>query len=358
MIGLGHALEGITVVDLTRYLPGPWCSMWLADLGARVIKVEDRTGDPIRAMGPAFHEALNRGKQGICLDFRSPEGRATLRKLVARADVLMAGFRPGVMEELGLGYEHLRGAHPGLIYVSITGFGATPGPHRDRPGHDLTYQALAGLLDLGGADGPAMPGIQVADLAGASTAVSGILAALRVRDRTGEGQHLDIAIADAALAWNPLALAMARAGHPITRGSAPLWGALPRYALYRCADGKHFALGALEARFWKAFCDAVGHPEWVSGSDQGLSEAVAALFATRSRAGWADFFLEHDLAGEPVLSAQEALAHPQFVSRHLGEGLPDPLVRPVPPRRAPALGEHDALIHAELADTPVRTPGL
>jgi alpha-methylacyl-CoA racemase len=319
------ALDGLRVLDLSRLLPGGFCSLLLADFGADVIKVEDTgMGDYLR-WAPPFYEgaersaasamflSLNRGKRSIRVDLKSEAGREVLLRLARDADVLLESFRPGVMDRLGVGYETLREINPGLVYCAITGYGQD-GPLRDRAGHDMNYLGRVGLLGLTGeADGPPVQAAaQIADIGGgALTAAFGILAALRARDRTGEGQFVDSSMADGALSW--LAMVAARAfaeGAAPRRGGLELAGSLVCYRPYRCSDG-WVALGALEPKFWQAWCRGVGREDLVEKQfEKPGSEAhaeVEAVFAGRTRAEWEAFGAEHDCCLEPVLELDEAL---------------------------------------------------
>ncbi|HEV2075759.1 MAG TPA: CaiB/BaiF CoA-transferase family protein [Thermoleophilaceae bacterium] len=366
-------LDGLTVLDLSRLLPGGFCSLLLADFGADVVKVEDtRMGDYVRWAPPYYegaHEsarsalylALNRGKRSVRLDLKSDGGREVLLRMASDADVLLESFRPGVMDRLGVGYERLREANPGLVYCAITGYGQD-GPYRDRSGHDMNYLALTGLLGLTGEpDGPPVqPAGQVADIGGGALMASfGILAALRERERSGEGQLVDVSMTDGALSW----LAMVagryfRDGEPPSRGGLELAGGLACYRPYACRDG-HVALGALEPKFWREFCLGVGREDLVErqldppGSD--THAEVERIFLERTREEWRAFAGEHDCCLEPVLSLEEALGSELFRAREMvvevgqpGAGTVRQLGVPVKlsrtPGRAegpgPALGEH------------------
>jgi crotonobetainyl-CoA:carnitine CoA-transferase CaiB-like acyl-CoA transferase len=307
------ALSGLRVLDLSRLLPGGFCSLLLADFGADVIKVEDTgAGDYLRASGAPFL-ALNRGKRSVSVDLKHPDGRDAFLRLARGADVLLESFRPGVMDRLGVGYERLREENPGLVYCAITGYGQD-GPYAARAGHDTNYLARIGLLDLtGDPDGPPVQsGGQIADLGGgALMAAFGILAALRERDRSGEGQLVDVSMTDGALAWLAMDAARHLAGGPApSRGRAELAGGLICYRPYRCADG-WVAFGALEPKFWKAWCAGVGRDDLADkqfepvGSD--THREVEAVFALRTRAEWEAFNDEHDCCLEPVLGLHEAL---------------------------------------------------
>jgi alpha-methylacyl-CoA racemase len=308
------ALAPLRVLDLSRLLPGGFCSLLLADFGADVVKVEDTgMGDYVRADPPAFH-ALNRGKRAIGIDLKNPAGRAAFLHLSRRADVVLESFRPGVMDRLGVGYERLRQENPRLVYCAITGYGQQ-GPYAQRAGHDMNYLALTGLLGLTGEpDGaPVQAGGQIADLGGgALMAAFGILAALRERDASGEGQFVDVSMKDGALSWLAMDAARVLAGGAAPeRGRAQLAGGLISYRPYRCADG-WVTLGALEPKFWQAWCAGVGRADLAGrqfepvGSD--THREVEAVFAARTREEWQAFNDEHDCCVEPVLDLDEALA--------------------------------------------------
>jgi crotonobetainyl-CoA:carnitine CoA-transferase CaiB-like acyl-CoA transferase len=309
------ALAGLRVLDLSRLLPGGFCSLLLADFGADVIKVEDTgMGDYVRADPPAFH-ALNRGKRAVSIDLKNPAGRDAFVRMAAGADVVLESFRPGVMDRLGVGYARLREENPRLVYCAITGYGQE-GPYAQRAGHDMNYLALTGLLGLTGeADGaPIQAAGQIADLGGgALMAAFGILAALRERDASGEGQFVDISMKDGALSWLAMDAARVLAGGAVPgRGETPLAGGLICYRPYRCADG-WVTFGALEPKFWQAWCRGVGRDDLAEhqfepvGSD--VHGEVEAEFARRTRDEWRAFNDEHDCCVEPVLALDEALEH-------------------------------------------------
>jgi crotonobetainyl-CoA:carnitine CoA-transferase CaiB-like acyl-CoA transferase len=375
-------LAGLRVLDLSRLLPGPFCSLLLADFGAEVIKVEDTgMGDYVR-WSPPYYEgaeqssrsalflALNRGKRSIRVNLKSEAGRDVLLRLVRDADVLLESFRPGVMERLGVGYERLREQNPGLIYCAITGYGQD-GPLRDRSGHDTNYLALNGLLGLtGDADGPPVQAAgQIADIGGGSLmAAVGILVALRERDRSGQGQLVDCSMFDGSLSWLAMVAAEAFAGgRAPQRGQLPLAGRFVCYRPYACADG-YVSMGALEPKFWSAWCEGVGRPELVAHQfDAPGSEThaqVAAVFAERTREQWRQFAAAHDCCLEPILELDEALDSELVRAREMVVaveqpgvaepvrqlGVPIKLTRtPADPGRGPGpgLGEHtDAVLSA------------
>ncbi|MCA9581196.1 MAG: CoA transferase, partial [Myxococcales bacterium] len=260
-------LSGVRVLDLSRLLPGPYATLVLQDLGATVDKLEDTAGgDYLRFLPPLAEgenpgfAALNRGKRSLSLDLKHPEGVRVFRRLVGAYDVLVEGFRPGVMERLGLSYETLSVDHPRLIYCAITGYGQD-GPHRDRAGHDLSYLARAGIVAMAGPAGdiPALPGMQAADVAGgALPAAIGIVAALLDRARTGRGTYLDLSVAEGALALGMLGLMPALAGVSAARGEDLLTGGLAVYGTYLAKDGVPVTMATLEPKFWMTFCAQVG----------------------------------------------------------------------------------------------------
>ena len=318
----GAPLAGVRVLDLTRLVPGPVCTRHLADLGADVIKVEDTgAGD---AVPPALRALANRNKRGIRLDLKRPEGVDALLQLARGADVLVEGFRPGVMARLGLGYDAVAAANPRIVYCSLTGYGQT-GPDRDRPGHDINYCAEAGVAEqCGNAHGPALGNLPVADLlGGALSAAMGILAALFDAQRSGRGRHVDIAMADATLAHALMPLAtLARHGRTRPFGEDTLTGALACYAHYRTRDGRWLAVGALERKFWDALCDALQRPQWKALHRSGdpeverqLHDDLAALFATRDLADWDAALRDAGGCVSPLRTLAEALADPQFRAR-------------------------------------------
>lgn len=312
------ALSGITVLDLSRLLPGPWCTMMLADHGARVIAIED----PRYASQGAFPDLINRNKEHVSLNLKSDTGKTIFLELAARADVIVEGFRPGVTHRLGVGYDHVKAVNPGIIYCSITGYGQT-GPLRDAPGHDINYLSAAGALDLmGSKEAPHVPGFQVADVAGGSlSAVSGILLALFHRERTGMGQHIDISITDGTLALMHLALNIGQeTDTEPSRCDTLLSHRYAFYNTYETADGKFIALGALEPKFWSAFCRATGLDrfEALQFDDEKREEiiqAVAALIKSEPLGHWSERFKAMNLCWSPVSSLSEAMDSRLFRER-------------------------------------------
>ncbi|MFP5284940.1 MAG: CaiB/BaiF CoA transferase family protein [Thermoanaerobaculia bacterium] len=349
-------ISGTLVLDLSRHLPGPLAGRLLADLGARVVKIEEPTqGDPVRQAPPrrngvsGLAALLLSGIESVALDLKEPEGQEVLGRLLERADVLLESFRPGTLARLGFPPDLLRERYPGLVVCSVTGWGQS-GPYAARAGHDLTYQAVAGSL----APTAAMPAVPVADLVGAWSATSAILAALLERGRTGRGRHIDAALVDAGVHANLVSWAVEPEAPKAVGENLPLTGALPCYRLYRTADGRLLALGALEPHFWRRFCEAAGCPDLrrrqYSDAPR-VRRKVEALVRGRTLAEWMDLFSKEDIPAEPVLSAAQARNHPQVRERGMlaegGDTLPrigyPALVDGVRPRAAvhvPALGEH------------------
>lgn len=324
-------LEGLQVLDLTRLLPGPLCTMLMGDYGAAVLKIEDPAGgDPTRALGEpiegsgSLFRLLNRNKKSMALNLKSAGGKEIIRKLAKQSDILVEGFRPGVMDRLGLGYRELGALNPGLIYGSISGYGQK-GRFRERAGHDLNYIALSGLLDLGALPGgaPVMPAAQIADIgAGSLAALSAVFMALYAREKDGQGCHIDISMTRALLPWLSYAGAALSDGTALPkRGRGHLTGAFACYNIYETAGGKYMSLGALEPIFWQNFCRALGKPHWVEQQfvpalQEQLMKELGALFRERTQEQWVHFFAFHDACCEPVLPLGEAAAHP--LSREQG----------------------------------------
>ena len=351
-------LQGITILDFTRLLPGPYLTQLLGDLGATVIKVESTLiGDYARIAPPemglaGLFEAVNAGKKSLAVNYRNPKGREVVYRLVERADVFIEGFRPGAVKRYRLDHDTLRAINPRLVYCSLSGYGQS-GPYRDRAGHDLNYVAVGGALELNGEeDGPPVPpGVPVADLSGAMLAAIAILAALLGRQRTGEGMYLDISLLDGVISWiTPLALGPYFAqGVVPQRGRMPLAGGLPCFNVYPTADGRYITLAALEPHFWRRFCETVGREAWVPRQfDPTLKTELRDLFRQRTLEEWKALFGTVDACVEPVQNVEEVLAHPQVRQRghvRLEEGRPVGMAPPfvfVPRERppAPALGEH------------------
>ncbi|HVH63106.1 MAG TPA: CaiB/BaiF CoA-transferase family protein, partial [Candidatus Dormibacteraeota bacterium] len=310
-------LAGIRILDLSRLLPGAFCTMLLADLGADVIKVEEpESGDYMRWTPPlvdgqsVLFDAINRNKRSVALNLKEQSGRDALLRLVESADVLVEGNRPGVMERLGLGWEVLHARNPRLVMCSITGYGQD-GPFASRAGHDLNYMAIAGALGLNGErGGPPIPlSVQVADIGGGGLqpAVE-ILAALVEVQRGGEGRWIDVAMLDGAAMWLALVFAAHSAGEPIQRGDQRLAGRYACYRVYECSDHRYYSVGALEPKFWAALCSALGRPDLIDqqySEDVGVQATVEKIFATRARDEWQQALSALDACCEPVLELHE-----------------------------------------------------
>lgn len=374
-------LSGIRVLDLTRLLPGAFCTMLLADLGADVVKVEEPgTGDYMRWTPPlidgrsALFNALNRNKRSLTLNLKSDAGRELLLRLAAGTDVLVEGNRPGVMSRLGLGWEVLHTVNPRLVMCSITGYGQD-GPFAQRAGHDLNYMATAGALSLNGSsDGPPLPlAVQVADIGGGGLQPAvAILATVIAVQRGGEGRWIDASMTDGVVSWLALALAARGGGEEVRRGDQRLGGRYACYRVYACKDGGFYSVAALEPKFWTELCGAIGRPDlaelqYATGSEgETVHEALESVFASRTRSEWEQHLRDLDVCCEPVLALDEVAAHPQIVARHLIESRKAGVeVRPAAPARAewrrrdaPGLGEHTSEILLEVGVKGLRVEEL
>ncbi|EFQ62499.1 alpha-methylacyl-CoA racemase [Pseudomonas fluorescens WH6] len=329
-------LASLKVLDFSTLLPGPFASLMLADMGAEVLRIESPTRmDLLRMLAPhdrgtsASHAYLNRNKRSLALDLKQPEALEIVRALVTDYDIVLEQFRPGVMERLGLGYEALKAINPGLIYVSITGYGQT-GPYKDRAGHDINYLALAGLASYTGRrdSGPLPLGVQLADVGGGSLhAVVGLLAAVIARQQSGVGQYLDVSMTDCSFSLN----AMAGAGY-LACGVEPGWESHALnggsfYDSYRSRDGRWMSVGSLEPAFMQQLCMALGRPELAAlglnpEHQPALKQALQVEFEKRSFDELCALFAELDACVEPVLSFAEALEHPQLKTRELVSQVP------------------------------------
>jgi len=366
------ALDGVRVLDFSRYAPGRQCTMLLADFGAEVITVEVPRTDPSLPTVDtndlsSRYLGLNRNKKSLALNLRLPEGKEVIYQLVRKVDVVVEGFRPGVMKRLGLDYDTLRKLNPRLIYCSLSGYGQD-GPYSLRPGHDVNYLGLSGILDLtrDKEGNPVLIGTQVADLGGgASQAIMGILLALLARERTGRGQYVDISMFDGLIAWHWIT-----ATEYLIQGkfSGRLFGKSPAYNIYKTKDGKHVTLGILEPWFWERFCKAIEREDFIpymqpSQKSVGIIAEMGQLFSTRTQDEWMKLLSEIDIPFGPVNTVEEALSDPHTLHRcmvleveHLRAGKVKLLGIPVklsetpgdirvPP---PAYGEHTLDILGEL----------
>jgi crotonobetainyl-CoA:carnitine CoA-transferase CaiB-like acyl-CoA transferase len=325
-------LAGIRVLDLTQFLPGPAMTVMMADQGADVLKVEPPSGDPVRTMAPfeAGHSVwfrnLNRGKRSVALDLKSDAGKATLWRLIAGADVLVEGFRPGVMARLGFGAEAAMARHPRLIWCSISAFGQT-GALAHHPAHDMAVQALAGFMSVNdGPDGaPVVPGAPSADMAAGLTALSAVLMALIGRERTGRGDVIDVAMFDSVLPWCAHVAGNAIAGGaPPRSDSQRSLGGAAFYNVYETQDGRHIVLAGREIKFVETLLTALGRPDLIplGALDAGPAQAplaafLRATFKDKSQAHWISWFKDRDVAFAPVLDFAEALAEPHVAERGL-----------------------------------------
>jgi crotonobetainyl-CoA:carnitine CoA-transferase CaiB-like acyl-CoA transferase len=374
-------LTGIRVLDLTRLLPGAFCTMLLADMGADVIKVEEPGGgDYMRWTPPlvdgqsVLFNALNRNKRSLSLNLKAEEGRDLLLQLVETADVLVEGNRPGVMDRLDLGWDVLHARNPKLVMCSITGYGQD-GPFAARAGHDLNYMATAGGLGLNGEKGgPPVPlSVQAADIGGGGLQPAvAILGALVAVQRGSEGRWIDASMTDGAVSWLALALAARGAGEEVGRGDQRLAGRHACYRVYACKGGGFYSVGALEPKFWAALCTALGRPELIElqfaeGEDgRRAHHEMEEVFASRTRSEWERELSALDACCEPVLELDEVASHPQIAARRLIENRATGVeVRPAVPLRdgwrrmdAPGLGEHTAEVLAGIGVDEIRLKEL
>jgi alpha-methylacyl-CoA racemase len=357
-------LSGIRIIDFTNLLPGPYATMRLADLGCEVTKVESPDGgDPARYTGPkvagtgVVFMANNRNKESIVVDLKSDAGHSQALSLIQAADVVIEGFRPGVMQKLGLDYATLCGIHPGIVYCSLTGYGQT-GPYVELAGHDLNYMAVSGMLaQLRDAAGqPIVPGVQFADLIGGIVASEAILAALVKRDRTGQGSYIDISMTDALIGMlHNHALLQSVTGEEF--GISELGGSRICYHLYQTKDGRTVSLAALEPKFWRAFCAGVGKPEWagfgfcqaIDGNPEDYPEyeAVKTLFLSWTLAEWTAFANETDCCLQPVLNISEVMTSPHVKARGILQRIPFVEAGPCESKPGKTVSLQDAPARAE-----------
>jgi crotonobetainyl-CoA:carnitine CoA-transferase CaiB-like acyl-CoA transferase len=370
-------LEGVRILDLTRLLPGNYCTLLLADLGADVVKVEEpERGDYIRLTPPlvdgegAAHRALNRGKRSVTVNLKSAEGVGLLRRMVKQADALVESFRPGVLDRLGVGYRALSQENPRLVFCALTGYGQD-GPYRDRAGHDINYIGYAGILQATGRpEGPPiLPSVQVGDFGGGMAAAIGVLACLGEAARTGRGRMVDVSMLDVSVSWTSVLMSWYLAtGERPGRGLMPLGGGLACYRVYRAGDGRYLAVGALEPQFWRALCERLDVPELIDeqfASPRRQEEVAASLgqvFASRPRDEWVRDLADLDTCVGPIQDVAEAVADPQVRGRRMVGEVGDRQVGPGPaikvsgfePERlhgAPVLGEHTEEVLGELGLT-------
>jgi crotonobetainyl-CoA:carnitine CoA-transferase CaiB-like acyl-CoA transferase len=313
-------LEGITILDSAHQYPGPYCSMLLGDLGAKIIKIERPGGGDAARRNPGFFRSLNRNKKSISLDFKKPAAKDILLKLVDTADVFTEGFRPGVVDRLGIGYEDLKKVNPRLIYCSISGYGQT-GPYRDMPGHDLNYLSMSGLFDSIRDDqgNHVPPGIAIGDLSSGMFAVIGIMAALMARAQTGKGQYVDVSMFDGLLSWMSI-----RFGIFFQTGSyeRPYEAG---YGVFKGSDGQPFSLGiAHEDWFWKSLCNATGLTEYegIKGAERikrrkELQKKMQAVFSQKPAAHWIDALVKADVPIAPIKTPDQVVNDPHVLLREM-----------------------------------------
>lgn len=378
-------LAGAKVVDLSRLLPGPWCSQTLGDLGADVVKIEQpdlgdysRFNPPYYREGGVYFNSVNRNKRSIALDLKTEEDRRIALELLRDADIVVESYRAGVTKKLGIDYDTLAKANPGVVYCSVTGFGSD-GPLAGVPGHDLSIQGATGMLALAAQDGglPPMPSFQAADYAGATYATIAILAAWIQRLKTGRGRHLDVALYDSLMALSNIAMtgALARRAGFTGEPKLEVWGSNPRYAIYPTRDGKAVTVCLLEIRTWERFCHEIGRPDLIyaetfadrhtSHGDRArlFREAIAQLCLAHDRDALVERMVKADIPICAVYTPDEALVSTEAEGRGIVGLVEHPVDGPIPqlldpltraglsdPKRqmAPRLGQHGDEVRAEL----------
>lgn len=314
-------LEGIRVLDLSRFLPGPWVGLTMADHGAEVIEIESHEGEPTRRLGPpvagfsVYYRNTQRGKKSLTLDLKAEEGREIFLRLAQDSDVIIESFRPGALDKLGLGYDALRVRAPRIVYCSLSAFGQS-GSLALRPSHDVGAQALTGVLSLGQTDGkpPSLPTMPTADIAMGSAALIGILMALLRREKTGQGDYVDVSMIDALMSWTPHIL-----GSVIAEGRAPdlaherLYGGSAFYNVYRTSDGKHIVLSGSEMNFVETLLNALGRPDLIAlcrlppgPAQDPVKRFLQETFLTRTRDEWDRWLADKRVCYAPVLGLDEA----------------------------------------------------
>jgi len=333
---LFQPLQGIKVLDLSMYLPGPLCSQILADFGAEVIKIEEIAGewgrwvDPLIGRQSARFYSVNRNKKSAAVNLKTEKGRDVFIKLLEKTDVLIEQFRPGVMEKLGLNYDKLKKINSGLIHCAISGYGYS-GPLKYTAGHDLNYLSIAGITSLtGSCSEPAMSAVQIADIGGGTLyAVIAILMALRARGVSGEGQFCDISMTDGAISLLSYTLGeWSGQGILPERGSEMLTGGYACYNIYKTRDNKFISLGAIEDKFWRNFCLRIDRPDyiqlqWAREKQKNLIDDIKAIFIEKYQQEWLDIFSDLDICLTPVLTLEEMSEHPQVKEREMLIKLPD-----------------------------------
>ncbi|HZK43395.1 MAG TPA: CaiB/BaiF CoA-transferase family protein [Syntrophomonadaceae bacterium] len=332
-------LTGIRILDLSRYLPGPFCTQLLADFGAEVVKIEQPgVGDPGRQLAPVVNGmstrfyTVNRNKKSITLDLKKAEGQEVFKKLIPQFDVVIDQFRAGFMDDLGIGYEVLKNINDRIIFCAISGYGQD-GPMYATAGHDLNYLSYAGVTGTTGSrqGAPAMSGVQIADIAGGTMyAVIAILMALAAREKTGQGQMCDVSMLDGAVSL--LAYTMGEwSGNSLIPGigDGVLTGGYACYNIYETRDKKHVSIGAIEIKFWEGFCEKLDRSQyiaqqWEKAQQKEMIDDIADIMKQKNRDEWVEFFAEDDICFSPVLDLQEMSEHPQVQARQMVEKIPDP----------------------------------
>ncbi len=321
-------LNGIRVLDLGQFLPGPYCAQILSDMGAEVVKLEAPGGDPMRFFGPIgidglslFYKSINAGKTVTSLDLKSEDGKTAFTQLIKNADVLVESFRPGSLERLGFASAYLKSLNPRLVHCALSGFGQS-GPYRERAGHDINYMALAGgLAASGSGDKPIVTSPPVADFASGSQAASAVLAALFGRERSGKGCYLDMSISESVLAWQGMNLTACNTeNHQPERAGNLLNGGAACYQIYHTRDGRFISLGAIEPKFWANFCTALARPDWIGRQNEdmpqtALIEDVTAEIAQQDLAHWQNLLDPLDCCFHAVVEIGQLAEHPQVKAR-------------------------------------------
>ena len=376
----GLPLKGIRVLDFSWLLPGPFCSMQLADLGAEVIKVESPGGDYARDMLPGLFSVANRNKAGLSLDLKSPDAAGLVERLVGQVDVVLEGFRPGVADRLGIGYERLSQINPGLVYASLSGYGSH-GPDANRTGHDLNYLAMSGALSIPSQldAPPSRGGLPIADLSAGLFAALGIVSSLLERTASGKGRYLDV-----AMVASLMNLAQVRTADHLASGGTDWPHVNPLNDMFRTKDGHWITLALVEPKFFREFCDLAGCADLAGSQDyrdhlekrdptaaQRLAGALRDIVAGRTRDEWSALLEEHALPYAPVLSPAEAETSPQIESLGLGRldlpggaPLPGSFGFPIPGLGtregvpAPEKGEHSDQVLASFGFAPDQIESL
>lgn len=351
-------LKGKRIIDFTHWLPGPYATMLLQELGAEVIKIEPPQGDPMRAMPPLLEDGtssrfvlLNQGKKSVCLNLKDAKQQQTCLRLMASADAVIDGFRPGVVQRLGVHYEAIKTLNPDIVYASLTGYGQD-GPYRDHVGHDLNYAGVAGILSMTGLKQPTIPGVQIADLAGAMHTAFGVLAALWESEKTGQGRYLDVSMTDSAFHMMALHLAeFSATGEAPNPNAMSLTGAYPCYNLYETQDGQWLTITCIESKFWVALCERLGHPEFIplqfdAGEQrEQIFKVFREIFLSKSLSNWLEKLDPTVVPVAPANNVATAINDPQVKQRGLFQNAK--LASPIAGKndqttgKAPQLGEHN-----------------